>query len=92
MRGKRRARPLNSTVRHHYYPNSTMNCPFKAGDSVRYTPSVRGIALDVMSSPDQQLVVGSTYLIESVQDSSYVVVVGYDHPGGGIHWSEFSRA
>lgn len=66
--------------------------PFKVGDLVRYTPSTRGVGLDVMSPPEGKLVPGRTYRIERVEKESYLVVEGYRHPGGGLYWTEFSRA
>ena len=65
-------------------------CPFQAHDTVRYTPSARGLGLDVMSPPGSHLVPGETYRVASIEREEYVVVEGYKHPGGGIHWSEFS--
>jgi hypothetical protein len=56
---------------------------------VRYTPSDRGYALDVMSD---RLVRGQLYRIERVEKGSYIVVEGNRHPGGGLYWTEFSRA
>lgn len=66
------------------------NCPFKVGQTVVYRPSDRGIALEVMSSDSEKLTPGNAYRIEKIQDGIYVVVEGYTHPGGGIHWTEFS--
>jgi hypothetical protein len=63
--------------------------PFRVGDMVRYTPSDRGHASDVMS---ERLVRGQVYRIESIEKGSYIVVEGYRHPGGGLYWTEFSRA
>jgi hypothetical protein len=63
--------------------------PFQAGDMVRYTPSDRGHALDVMS---ERLVRDQVYRIERIENGSYIVVEGYRHPGGGLYWTEFSRA
>ena len=65
--------------------------PFRVGDYVRYTPSGRGLALDVMSPPGEKLVPGKTYRIERIAKGSYVVVEGYRHPGGGIYWTEFTK-
>ena len=63
--------------------------PFRVGDMVRYAPSDRGYALDVMS---ERLVRGHIYRIERIEKDSYIVVEGYRHPGGGLYWTEFSRA
>ncbi len=66
-------------------------CPYQVGDKVLYTPSPRGLAQSVMDSPENKLVMGNTYIIESIQKENYVVVVGYRHPGGGIFWTEFTK-
>jgi hypothetical protein len=71
--------------------NNPEPSPFKAGDRVRYAPSSRGLALEVMSSPERKLVPGRTYRIESIQDEAYVTVEGYCHPGGGLYWTEFAK-
>jgi len=57
---------------------------------VRYTPSLRGVALEVMSPPEAKLVPGETYRVTDIHDTSYLLVSGHSHPGGGLHWSEFS--
>jgi hypothetical protein len=67
----------------------TDRCPFQAGDKVRYQPTERGYALDVMSD---RLTPGETYIVEAVEGGKYVVVCGYTHPGGGIYWTEFKEA
>jgi hypothetical protein len=66
-------------------------CPFKPGDMVVYTPSGRGAALDLMTPPDEALVKGQSYLVESIENGLYIVVRGYGHPGSGLFWSEFSK-
>jgi hypothetical protein len=66
-------------------------CPYVAGEEVLYTPSQKGVGLSANDSPEQKLVVGKSYTIESIQQESYVVVVGYRHPGGGIFWTEFTK-
>lgn len=67
----------------------TDQCPFQVGDKVRYQPTERGYALDAMSD---RLKPGETYTVEAVEDGNYIVVCGYKHPGGGIHWTEFKAA
>jgi hypothetical protein len=42
-----------------------------------------------MAPPSQRLVPGNEYVVKEIQDGSYVVVEGYNHPGGGIYWTEF---
>ncbi len=66
-------------------------CPFEVGQYVVYRPSLRGTALDVMASPSQKLTPGAAYRVKAVQKGLYVVVEGYDHPGGGIYWNEFEK-
>jgi hypothetical protein len=66
-------------------------CPYQVGDTVRYTPSAKGLALSVMDAPEETLVVGNTYTIESIVRGRYVVVAGYQHPGGGLFWTEFTK-
>ena len=70
--------------------NREDQCPFEVGCYVIYRPSSRGMALDVMA-PDK-LIPGREYQVKVIQEGSYVVVEGYDHPGGGIYWTEFERA
>jgi len=64
-------------------------CPFLTGTRVVYRPSPKGIGNDVMAPPSQRLVPGNEYVVKEIQDGSYVVVEGYNHPGGGIYWTEF---
>lgn len=64
-------------------------CPFTVGEQVIYRPSSRGLDLDVMSSPSEKLTPGKEYKIKAIQKGRYVLVHGYDHPGGGIYWTEF---
>ncbi len=66
-------------------------CPFEAGQYVVYRPSSLGMALDVMASPSQKLIPGKEYRIRAIQKGVYVVIEGYDHPGGGIYWTEFEK-
>jgi len=72
--------------------NSDSKCPFSVGESVIYRPSEKGLALDVMASPEGRLTPGSQYKITSIEKESYVVVAGYRHPGGGLYWTEFERS
>lgn len=66
-------------------------CPFEVGQYVVYRPSSRGMTLDVMASPSQKLIPGHEYIVKEIQNDLYVVVEGYDHPGGGIYWTEFEK-
>jgi len=66
------------------------SCPFRVGQTVIYRPSERSIGLDVMTPDSEKLVPGKAYRIASIQDGIYLVVDGYAHPGGGLHWAEFS--
>ena len=63
-------------------------CPFKPGDLVIYSPSVRGHNL----TDGERLEIGRDYTVERIEQENYVVVEGYHHPGGGIYWTEFKRA
>ena len=63
-------------------------CPFSHGDWVVYKPSRRGHAL----IDGERLEIGKTYRVESIEKENYVVVEGYRHPGGGIYWTEFTKA
>jgi len=65
--------------------------PFKVGEMVRYKPSRRGLGLDANTPPEQKLVPNRAYRIEAVQQDNYIVVEGYRHSGGGIHWTEFAK-
>jgi len=49
------------------------------------------MTLDVMASPSQKLIPGHEYIVKEIQNDLYVVVEGYDHPGGGIYWTEFEK-
>lgn len=64
-------------------------CPIQVGDSVIYKPSQKGWDSDVMSAPSERLVPGKVYRVKKIQNEVYVVVEGYNHPGGGIYWTEF---
>lgn len=66
--------------------------PFKVGEEVIYTPSQRAYDLDANFSGSARLEPGRRYQIAEIQRGSCVVVEGYDHPGGGLYWTEFSRA
>ena len=65
-------------------------CPFVAGDYAVYRPSARGLDLDVMASSADKLIPGERYRIKEIQKNLYVVVEGYNHPGGGLYWTEFA--
>lgn len=69
---------------------SAERCPFVPGDVVVYAPSERGYYLDVNAPDHARLTRGEKYRIARVENDRYVVVDGYDHPGGGIYWTEFS--
>jgi hypothetical protein len=70
----------------------TKKCPFQIGDKVIYTPSGKGIALEVNSPPTQRLKIRELYTVDAVIHGVYVVVKGYTHPGAGLYWNEFSFA
>lgn len=72
-------------------PTKTPESNYKprVGDTVIYHPSSRGQALEIMSSPAGKLVPGESYKISEIRQNCYIVVNGYDHPGGGIYWTEF---
>jgi hypothetical protein len=63
-------------------------CPFKVGDYVVYKPSERGWGYD----DSGLLVPGRTYVVGEIKKERYVAVEGYDHPGGGLYWTEFEAA
>jgi len=67
------------------------SCPFKIGDKVVYLPSNKGKAYDATTPPFERLVSGQEYIIDKIQNSSYIIVKGYNHPGGGMYWTEFSK-
>ena len=62
------------------------HCPYVVGESVIYAPSSKGLGYAL---PDEHLIPGQTYIIESIVDDRYLVVVGYNSVGGGIYWTEF---
>ena len=63
-------------------------CPFKIGDEVLYCPSNRGHVYD----NDDLLEIGKKYKVSMIEQLYYVVVEGYNHPGGGIYWTKFKKA
>jgi hypothetical protein len=63
-------------------------CPFKAGDYVIYKPSQRGHDLD----DGVRLEIGRKYRVTRIEQDNYVVIEGYQHPGGGLYWTEFEKA
>lgn len=65
------------------------HCPFKIGEYVIYAPSKRGLGLEALSS--EMLEPERRYKIAEIQNQDYLVVEGYHHPGGGLHWSEFIK-
>ncbi len=71
---------------------STERCPFREGDLVVYKPSRKGRDLDVMSAAAEKLTEDAVYRVRTIQNHMYIIVEGYTHPGGGIHWTEFRRA
>lgn len=68
----------------------TKSCPFKAGDLVVYRPSQRSYDQTAMYS--ERLVPGHTYRVKEIQEGVYVLPEGYNHPSGGIYWTEFSAS
>jgi hypothetical protein len=67
-----------------------MDCPFKVGDVVFYRPSPRGLALSANDNPEWNPKVGEAVRIAEIIDGRYVVAEGYNHPGRGLFWTEFS--
>jgi hypothetical protein len=67
-------------------------CPFKPGEFVIYRPTQRGRDLDIMFAPSGQLVSGQTYRVQKIEKEFYVLVEGYDHPSGGVYWTEFAKS
>ena len=65
-------------------------CPFKVGDRVVYSPDYRGIYLE--SNSPVRLEPGKTYVVNEVQKGEYIIVAGYHHPLGGLHWTSFKLA
>jgi hypothetical protein len=63
-------------------------CPFKAGDYVVYKPSQRGHDQIDGIRPE----IGKKYRVVKIARENYVVLDGYQHPGGGIYWTEFEKA
>jgi len=61
--------------------------PFQIGEYVIYNPSDRGYAL----VDGERLERGKRYKVKEIVQESYVVIEGYDHPGGGLYWTEFER-
>ncbi len=68
---------------------SIKKCPFTIGECVIYLPSQQGHNQQVMFSDSGQLIVGQKYQVVDIEKEFYIVVNGFRHPSGGIHWSEF---
>lgn len=67
-------------------------CPFRAGDWVIYTPTLRGRDLSVMTDY-AALQPGGRYRIARIDDGAYVVPEGFENRvEGGLYWSEFAPA
>jgi hypothetical protein len=62
-------------------------CPFKVGEMVFYRPTDKGYYSD---PPERRLERGKKYKIDKIETDSYIIVEGYEHPGGGLYWTEFS--
>jgi hypothetical protein len=43
-----------------------------------------------MTEDAEKLVPGNAYRIAEIQDGIYIVIDRHTHPGGGLHWTEFS--
>jgi hypothetical protein len=66
-------------------------CPFKVGETVRYTPSSRGRGHVIMTDL-AALKPGAKYRIARIDKEVAVVVEGFeDSPGGGLYWTEFTK-
>jgi hypothetical protein len=63
-------------------------CLFKPGDYVIYKPSQRGY--DFIDG--DRSIIGRKYRVVRIEDDNYVVIAGYQDPGGGIYWTEFKKA
>jgi hypothetical protein len=70
------------------FPDET-TCPYRVGDIVVYRPSERGLGLSANDS--SRLTPGKRYKVSEILKAQYVVVEGYNHPGGGLYWTEFDK-
>jgi len=61
-------------------------CPYAVGEAVIYEPSAKGLAYYPL---DKALTPGTEYVVQAVLDEVYILVEGYNPPGGGIYWTEF---
>mgnify|MGYP001497819315 CR=1 FL=1 len=61
-------------------------CPFRVGQTLVYKPSAKGIGY---TSPGTGLVQFQEYVVKEIPEGRYILVEGYNPPGGGIHWTEF---
>jgi hypothetical protein len=66
------------------------NCPFSVGQVVRYRPSLKGEGLAANDPAWTTPKSGAAVRIAAIERGKYVVCEGYDHPGGGTYWTEFS--
>ena len=60
-------------------------CPYSVDEIVIYRPSAKGYSSEI----GERLVPEMKYKIQRIENALYVVVDGYSHPGGGLHWSEW---
>jgi hypothetical protein len=69
---------------------TSQKCPFKAGDTVVYRPTMHGrgwlVHTDLAS-----LVPGDKYKVVRIEKEDYLVVEGFENArAGGVYWTEFA--
>jgi hypothetical protein len=64
-------------------------CPFHIGQTLVYKPSAKGMGY---TRPGTGLVPYQEYVVREIPEGLYILVEGYNPPGGGIHWTEFIAA
>ena len=62
------------------------DCPFKVGQTVVYKPSAKGLGYTPLGTG---LIPYQEYIVQEIPEGAYILVEGYNPPGGGIHWTEF---
>lgn len=71
---------------------NTDKCPFKAGDTVVYRPTLKGRGAIIMTEL-AALKPGGQYRIVRIDEGVSVVVEGFENAvGGGLYWTEFELA
>ena len=65
-------------------------CPFKAGDTLVYRPTIHGRGWLIMTDL-AALIPGDKYKVFRVEQDVYLVIEGFENAtAGGVYWTEFA--